>query len=365
MSTDILILKKGRLNMNITSKVKTFLFEEDRPFASCHASTVLALDNGDILVAYFAGTRESANDVDIWISKRENDIWKKPVKVVEKEGLPLWNPVLFQRENGEIVLFYKQGKPIVNWYTMVTTSMDNGKSWSVPEELIEGDIGGRGPVKNKPIILHDGTWLAPASVEGEFWDCFVDHSSDEGKTWQASELVPVLRKNNTNSMDKDINPIDIVKGKGIIQPTLWESEPNHVHMLTRSTSGFMYRSDSTDGGHTWSTAYNAYLPNNNSGFDLTQLDNGTLVLVYNPVGIYSKGARGPRTPLLLSVSYDNGHTWEEKVILDEEGTGVLPAGFAYPAIISKDNRIMVTYTWNRERIVFWEIEFNDKGRHLS
>lgn len=349
--------------MIIKNKIKEFLFEDQRPFASCHASSLIVLENGDMIVAYFAGSREGADDVDIWVSHRKGEEWKQPIKVATKKDVPLWNPVLFQRKNGEIVLFYKQGRPIAKWYTMVTTSDDFGATWSTPKPLVKEDIGGRGPVKNKPIILHDGTWLAPASLEEGSWDCFVDRSLDEGNTWEASELVPVYREAQTELLNKngEINPIDIVRGKGIIQPTLWESKPNHVHMLVRSTSGFMYRSDSSDGGYTWSPAYNAYLPNNNSGFDLTKLEDGTLVLVYNPVGMYTKGPRSPRTPLLLSASYDNGQTWEEKLILDEEGTGVLPAGFAYPAIVSKGNQIMITYTWNRERIAFWQIEYDHKG----
>ena len=41
-----------------------------------------------------------------------------------------------------------------------------------------GDRGGRGPVKNKVIVLSDGTWLAGASLEPDAWDVFVDRSGD-------------------------------------------------------------------------------------------------------------------------------------------------------------------------------------------
>jgi len=54
--------------------------------------------------------------------------------------------------------------------------------WSQPGELVPGDIGGRGPVKNKLIKLQNGDWLAPASIEtNTLWVCFVDRSSDQGK----------------------------------------------------------------------------------------------------------------------------------------------------------------------------------------
>lgn len=37
-------------------------------------------------------------------------------------------------------------------------------------------------------------------------------------------------------------------GRGVIQPTLWADDENHIHMLLRSTEGKIYRSDSADGG---------------------------------------------------------------------------------------------------------------------
>ena len=38
------------------------------------------------------------------------------------------------------------------WRTMVQKSHD-GKTWTHATQLVPGDIGGRGPVKNKPIVL--------------------------------------------------------------------------------------------------------------------------------------------------------------------------------------------------------------------
>ena len=125
-------------------------------------------------------------------------------------------------------------------------------------------------------------------------------------------------------------------------------------MLIRSTEGFVYRSDSDDYGTTWSQAYPTKLPNNNSGIDLIKMDNGVLVLVYNPVS----GNWAERTPLVCSISKDNGQTWEEKLVLDrnhrpknrEDGE------FSYPAIIAKKDRIYITYTWKRKTIAFYELQ---------
>ncbi|WNQ13974.1 sialidase family protein [Paenibacillus aurantius] len=341
--------------MELKSSLREFLFEDERPFASCHASTVITFPNGDLLVAYFAGSREGVPDVAIWCSRKTDGVWSPPYKVADEEGLVHWNPVLFRKRDGQVVLHYKVGRPIPEWFTRVIVSDDDGKTWSEPAELVPGDrIGGRGPVKNKLIELHDGSWLAPASLEGAGWRVFADLSPDQGATWQMSEQAPIVRS--TDDVPAEIRAKHMVRGAGLIQPTAWESEPGKVHMLMRSTAGFIYRTDSNDGGRTWSTCYKTYLPNNNSGIDLAKMEDGTLVLAYNPVGMY----KGPRMPLLLSASTDNGETWEELLVLEgDTKTYKLPEGtgeYSYPAVIAESNRIYVTYTWKRQRIVCWSLE---------
>jgi predicted neuraminidase len=55
---------------------------------------------------------------------------------------------------------------------------------------------------------------------------------------------------------------------------------------------------------------------------------------------------GPRTPLCLALSEDEGRSWQEELRL-EQG----PGEYSYPAIIqTSDGRLHVTYTWRRERI---------------
>ncbi len=319
--------------MKLIEKNKEYIFEDNRPFLSCHAPTVLRINKGNILVAWFGGTKEGADDVAIWMARRTADDWSYPLKIAYEEGVPHWNPVLFMARNGEITLYYKVGHKISKWHTRFITSIDGGLTWSNPKSLVEGDLGGRGPVKNKPIRLLDGTILAPASIEEYSWDAFVDISYDQGQSWIKSEMVPV--------------PRHLFTGKGIIQPTLWESRAGNIHMLLRSTEGYIFRSDSSDSGKTWSLAYPTELPNNNSGIDLVKLTDGRIVLASNPVG----QNWGPRTPLTLSISDDNGLTWQELCVLEnEEGE------YSYPAIISDGKEILLVYTWKRERIVFWRVK---------
>ncbi|WP_031529346.1 sialidase family protein [Dyadobacter crusticola] len=311
---------------------KEFVFGDNRPFAQCHASTLVRLNNGEFLIAWFGGTEEKNPDVGIWLSKGRPGKWSTPVEVAKIREDAHWNPVLQKTADGKVYLYFKVGKEIAHWETWVKTSDDNGNTWSEAYELVKGDRGGRGPVKNKLIELSNGDWLAGSSNEVNRWEVFVDRSTDKGKTWKAS---PYFKIDTTE-----------IKGKGAIQPTLWESQPGSIHMLVRTTGGVIGRSDSKDLGKTWSEIKKTSLPNPNSGIDLAKLTDGTLVLAYNP----DDENWGSRSPLSLILSYDNGKNWTDKTDI---ATGKKEDEYSYPAIISFGDSVAVTYTYNRQKIAFW------------
>ncbi|MBL0741118.1 sialidase family protein [Chryseolinea lacunae] len=311
---------------------KDFVFPEGQPFPQCHASSIVRAGD-QFLVAWFGGTHEKHSDVGIWLSRGTPGHWSAPIEVAKLREDAHWNPVLFKKPNGEIILYFKVGKTIDAWETWFKVSSDNGATWSAAKELVRGDKGGRGPVRNKPILLSNGTWLAPSSNERKgVWNAFVDRSEDQGKTWKASAFIPLNR--------------DSVPGEGVIQPTLWESAPGEVHMLLRSSAGVICRSDSHDAGKTWTAIYKTTLPNPNSGIDITRLDNGTLVLVYNRDG----KNWGARHPISLTASKDNGKTWSPPFDIE---TGQGDDEFSYPSIISFGDTVALTYTWKRKSISCW------------
>lgn len=313
---------------------KEYIFNDNKDFLECHASTLVRLNDGNFLVAWFGGTKEKNDDVGIWLSKGNSGKWSSPIQIAKIRNDAHWNPVLFQSPQGKIYLFFKVGKTIPVWETWVKTSDDQGQTWSEAVELVPGDKGGRGPVRNKPIVLSNGVWIAGASYENKekkLWDVFVDRSEDNGKNWSASPYLLLNREE--------------IKGAGVIQPTLWESKPGIVHMLVRSTGGTICRSDSKDFGKTWSQLYKIDLPNPNSGIDITKLSDGTLALLYNP----DEKDWGSRGTLNLAISYDNGQTWAKKIKIEE---GEPKDEFSYPAIISYGDKVAFSYTWKRKTIVF-------------
>ncbi len=316
------------------------------PTANCHASTVLPLPDGTVLSAWFGGTKESTPDVDIWYARRADGVWGEPKRITYHARIPHWNPVLFLRKNGDVVLMFKVGRHIPSWRTFACVSTDGGITFGKPYELVAGDkSGGRGPVKNKCIRLSDGRILAPASTENRGWNCFIDTSFDDGITWKkgvkikTEQTAPIL--NSQNDYTSNLIPM--------IQPTLWESEAGKVHMLTRTSVGKAFRSDSDDYGETWCQAYETSLLNNNSGLDVVKTPDGNLWLISNPVG----ENWGERSPLTLQKSTDNGATWETVLTLEEEK---IDSEFSYPAIEYLNGSLYMTYTYERLNVAFVKVE---------
>ncbi len=305
-------------------------------FPQCHSATILELEDGELLCSFFGGTHERHPDVEIKLSRKPvGGTWSAPISVAdgvqsESERLPTWNPVLFQGQQDEIMLFYKVGPSPSEWWGLVKTSKDDGHTWSKAQKLGKELIG---PVKNKPIQLADGTILAGSSTEGNGWSIHVERSTDHGKSWDF------------------IGPINDADKVGAIQPTLLTHPDGRIQMLSRTRSEVEYISQnwSEDGGLTWSALEASTLPNNNSGLDAVTLQDGRHLLIYNhstrsQPGMGHKG----RGVLNLAVSKD-GVNWDAALVLDyldEEGKQ-----FSYPAIIqTSDGLVHMVYTWHRERI---------------
>src|SRR5690606_18220934 len=105
-------------------------------------------------------------------------------------------------------------------------------------------------------------------------------------------------------------------------------------------------------GETWSAMELTNLPNNNSGTDAVTLKDGRQLLVYNHVLPPGTEAKGPRTPLNVSLSHD-GISWNAACVLEDSPV----SQYSYPSVIqSTDGMVHIVYTWRRERIKYVKID---------
>ena len=303
-------------------------------FPICHASTIEETENG-LIAAWFAGTSEKDPDLGIWVSRFVNGNWTSPVEVVngvqnKRKRYPTWNPVLFQPEQGPLMLFYKVGPNPRQWWGMITTSDDEGQTWSKPIKMGMGPFDHLlGPVKNKPVQLEDGTILSPSSSETkDKWRVHFELSKDMGKTWEV------------------VGPINDGIEFDAIQPSVLIHPNGKLQVLCRTKQGVISQSWSDDQGKTWSPMEATMLPNPNSGTDAVSLKEGKHILVYNH--IIPSQTWGSRSKLNMAISED-GIKWSASASLENDPDK--ESEYSYPAVIqTSDGMIHVTYTWNRKMI---------------
>jgi alpha-L-rhamnosidase len=306
-----------------------FIYEK-APYPECHAATVAETTKG-LVASWFGGTKERNPDVCIWVSRLVNGKWTEGVNVangMQNDTLryACWNPVLYQVPGGDLLLFYKIGPSPSKWKGYMKASADGGITWSVQKALPDGFLG---PIKNKPVLLKDGTLLSPSSTEGKGWQVHFEASKDFGKTW---------------TMIGPINEVkDLMKA---IQPSILFHQDGRLQILCRSQNRAILTAWSKDKGQTWSPLEKTNLPNNNSGTDAVTLKDGRQLLVYNHVLPPGTLAKGARTPLNVAVSKD-GVTWYAASILEDSSI----SQYSYPSVIqSSDGLVHVVYTWRRQRI---------------
>lgn len=357
-----------------------FVFEGTGKFPMCHAATLCELPNGDILAAWYAGSEEGAPDSVILGSRlpasgKEWQPAKSWVNVVEQAA---GNPRLFMGPDSAVWLIAPINYGL--WCDGGTRmffkrSYDLGETWT---DLAILTNKRRILGKNKPIKIDPDIWILPVEYEG-IGDVAFMRSVNGGKSWRVIDRTG--------------------SGAYLDQPTIVQLSDGTLLAYMRSWEGYIFETRSLDKGLSWSEPSPTALPNPNSGIDMVALRSGELALVYNPTALGAEGnltmdnsahfsrtqsgvaasythqdlqnawdyelrkmmhkaaggidthesgvvAWGPRTPLYLAVSSDEGESWRDTHILeDSEGE------FSYPAIIQASNGALhIIYTHNRTRI---------------
>ena len=339
----LMLLALGAATANVSAQavVLSEFVNAHAPYPASHASTIAEVSPRRLVAAWFGGSGEGNPDVAIWFATRVDGRWTEAIKVAtgsQANGtrFPTWNPVLFKAPHGPLFLFYKVGPSPSQWWGMVMSSTDAGRSWSAPSRLPDGILG---PIKNKPVVLPDGTWLSGSSTEAmpAGWRVHFELSRDQGRTW------------------KSVGPIDKGTGFEAIQPTMLLVD-GKIEALCRTKQGVIAATWSSDGGRTWTSLAATELLNPNSGIDAVTLADGRQLLVYN------HSADGNRYPLDVAISRA-GLKWEHVLTLESEPR---PAGYAYPAVIqTSDGLVHITYTWDRKLIKYVVIDprmLPDSGR---
>jgi predicted neuraminidase len=301
-----------------------------------HPASIAELANGDLFVAWYGGDGEYKPGTAVYGSRlaQSSSKWSTPAVLASDPFYSVGNPVIWQAPDGLVWLWYVI-RPGATWSSSriaVKVSKDGARTWSDSSVVTfeEGTM-----VRGKPIVLRNGDYLLPVWKETGFDPEVV-----------ASDTVSFLLRYNPGTK-KWSESSRFGARQGALQPAVAQLDDSHLIAYSRrgggygpQTSGFIVRSESADGGKTWSPGSETEMPNPNAAIDLLQLRNGHLLLVYND-------SPHERTPLTVAISTDGGQTYAfRKNIADG------PHDLAYPfAIQARDSRIHIVFTSERRTVI--------------
>ncbi|QDU42280.1 hypothetical protein Mal52_07360 [Symmachiella dynata] len=314
----------------------TKVYGPDLPNKYKHPVSITELDNGDLFVAYYGGDGEYAADTAVYGGRlpKGSSTWTKPVELANTPHRTDGNGVVWQAPDGDVYLFYvvRFGDTWSSSRIKYKISHDGAKTWTDSRLLTleEGMM-----VQGRPFVLSNGDYMLPAYCErGDDREIVGPESTSmffrfnpKTKTWTESERI------------KSPN--------GNIQPAGAELKKDYVVAYCRrgggygpNEKGFIVRSESHDGGQTWSEGRNSEFPNPNAAMDFLKLQSGNLLMVYND-------SMNSRVPLSVALSTDMDKSYPFRNVI--MGAPHVDLGYPY-AIQTRDGKIHVIFTERRTQI---------------
>lgn len=337
-----------------------------------HASSIVALPNGDFLCVWFQGSGErTSDDVKLMGARLEKgkSAWSEPFLMADTPNIPDCNPVLFLNHEKKLFLvwiavqankweqsilrfrtstdYQKSGPPIWNWQDNILLKPDDNFAKEVAQKLKETPPSTAGwagyapkydesiisasndPVKRsfgwmtriKPLLLPNKRIVLPLYSDG-FNMAIMAISDDDGSTWRPS--LPLV-------------------GRGPIQPAIIQKKNGNLFALMRDSGddpARVHASESKDNGETWQVSTKTTIPNTAS-VELLVLQDGRWVFLGNDIddGRYRIG---------LFLSDDEGKTWKWKTYLEKVEPN--KGSFSYPSLIqTSDGLLHITYSYHLEK----------------
>ena len=305
---------------------------------SAHASSLAELADGTLLAAWFAGTREGADDVAIYLSRLEASGWSPPraiatrpetARELRRHLRKLGNPVLHVDPAGRLHLFFVSVS-LGGWAGASINhkvSDDGGLHWSPARKLTTTPFLNISTlVRNPPLMLQDGGLGLPVYHE------FVTKHGE----WLRLDAQGRIT-------DKVRMPHD----RETLQPAVAALDTRRALALLRDAGpgpGRVQVARSQDAGLHWEMGPALPIAHSNASMALLRLGDGTLLMAGNP--------GSGRASLLLYRSRDEGRSWQA---LGPVEAGQVREGrepeFSYPTLIqTRNGDIHLSYTWLRQGI---------------
>ncbi len=310
-----------------------------------HPASFDELDNGDLYLAYYGGDGEYEDSKVYGMRLRAGTShWSTPDVIADTPFIGEGNPVVWQAPDGLVWLFYVQryGDTWSQSRINAKISNDGARTWS-DSMMVAFEMGMM--ARGKPIVLNNGEYLLPI---------YYETGSDREMT--ASDTCSMFLRFNPETKQWTESG-RIYSNNGNLQPEPVQITDDYLIAYCRrggnfepiTEGGYTIRSESRDGGHTWSRGVNSQFLNPNSAISFIKLKNGHLLLVYND-------NMNARDPLTVAISTDNDKTYPYRKNIAEGNHD-----FAYPvALQAKDGKIHIICTQN-ERTQITHFVFDESA----
>jgi len=289
-----------------------------------HAPTIVALDDGELLAAWYSysGPHELDGSALYTARRPPGGQWSDPRLHLDRPGGE-GNPVLYAE--GDRVWLFQAVTPL-RWssaHIELQCSLDRGRSWT-PPRVVSDRLGSN--VRFPPVRTPEGVLLLPAYDDLIRQSLF--YESTDGESWRLRSWVHT----------------DEPWANG--QPSVARLSGGRLLAVMRNFGGgWLWAAASDDDGRSWSRPIDAGFPNPDAPAALLGLGDDQLLLVFNdsPSG---------RIRLTAALSADGGLSWPHRRVLAEG-----PGPVAYPAAaLAPDGTIHVV--WSQQRLTIRHAAFN-------
>ena len=324
------------------------LLPQFRPKA--HSVNVLEYADGRLLITWFTGTHEGAEDqINVGIIRLPNGkAWTSPKVTIGRfpyQG-DLWVPEQtcpLETAEGDIVMYtwavplsrfklHREGEHAV-WSRVIEEGQPFRFRWKDGRtehiECLAGKMG-----LEKQAIVFQGKAILREPDQGPTGGWLIPYHTERAPLMFHSRVLIV----EGDGMTMEPNKVDLYKPPGCLEPALAQlGGKNWLCMMRygKRGEGFIWRSESEDGGRTFSEPMLTNLRNPYSAVDIAVGQSRRLLIAYNDSHLL-------RTPLTVGLSEDGGRTFRARDIEMEAGE------FSYPKLFqTRDGQWHVFYTYKR------------------
>lgn len=320
----------------VLSELSKSLIDMPPDTPSAHASALTVLPGDHMLAFWWAGSRESGADVQVYLSRWSEGDWGPAQAVVDRERLGralgfavrrIGNPAAWAAPDGRIHL-YVVATGLGGWAAsrvVHLVSADQGRHFEVRRVLPLSPLFNTSVlVRTTPVGLPDGGWWLPTYFElGNKYSMLLAFDRDGEPRWMTR-----------------IGERTTAFQPAVVQVTATETR---AWMRDISLQRRVQQAVSHDGGETWEDLPPVDLPNHDSSVAALRLREGGFVLLYNE---HVAGETSPRSRLRLAVSTDARHWSPGTVVVN----GAPMDEFSYPSVQQVGKELHVTYTDQRRAI---------------